>query len=119
LLLCESRNLLGGANASGAVGAGAVANGAVGAGTGSSASAVNLAGICTLALAALVAAAGSERNSHYSGENQCNLFHFSAFFYTVKQSFCSKTATKVRHFGETTIRENKKISFILLFFIPL
>lgn len=69
-------SLLGRANASGAVGAGAVANSAVGAGTSSSASAVNLAGICTLALAALVAAAGGERNSHNSGENKCNLLHF-------------------------------------------
>lgn len=82
MLLCEIQVLLSGANASSAVAAGAVAYSTVGAGTSSSTGAVSLAGITArLVLAALVAAAGSKRNSHNSGENQCNLFHFSTFLY--------------------------------------
>jgi hypothetical protein len=47
------------------------------------------------------------------------IFFIFLLFYTVKQSSCLKVATKVRHFAETTIRGNEKISFISLFFIPL
>ena len=79
------------ASCSAVAGAGLAAGAAV---AGSSTGAVNLAGIGTLTLAALVAAAGSERNSHNGGENQCNLFHFSIFLYCETISPFEKSSQK-------------------------
>lgn len=60
----------------------AIAGRAVGAGTSLSANAVlvYLTGITTLLSLAALTAARSKRNSHYGGENQSNLFHFSTLF---------------------------------------